>query len=438
MGRHKTRVTETVQGPASSLSELLSGAQNLLEATASRMRAEVQGLDGDLVDKKLLLLQQLNHIDAALVLLRRILPTSSGPDLKPLPPAELCEAGRHLNMAVHTMLALAPKFREATHQRLLRYLASGHSSKFECCSHRRPAAELSPQKRKRRMRTQLAKLEKSHECCLLDLLLNIEYVVTAERLPCPDTPARCAEGVRYVLAGQAKLHQSHAMLCQLLVEEDDLLLPILEWQLRAAASDFAVARAVIDRLPRASVHQTRKIKRHAAPTATVGIRCESKASFMQSPNPGEPSVRFAGNGQQLSSTVAASHLPTSPAAVVMKDIAHDAPGSACPDDLCPEVRPCLVGDPASRMHTGRSSNLPASRPRPGNSSPFPDLAALGPCYHCRSRSASPNNENPLFQEYSCNFEDCPAKGSVCTRHVETRSKGASSWKSTACIDYRSR
>ncbi|KAL8452943.1 hypothetical protein Emed_001109 [Eimeria media] len=435
MGRHKTRVTETVQGPASSLSELLTAAQNLLESTASRMRAEVEGLDGDLVDKKLLLLQQLNHIDAALILLRRILPTSSGPDMKPLPPDDLCQAGRHLNMAVHTMLALAPKFREATHQRLLRQLGSGHTSKFECCSHRRPAAELSPQKRKRRMRTQLAKLEKSHESCLLDLLLSLEYVVTEGRLPTPDTPARCTEGVRYILAGQAKLHQSHIMLCQLLVEEDDLLLPILEWQLGAAASDFAVARAVVDRLPRASAHQTRKIKRHSAPAATVGIRCESKASFVQSPNSVEPSVRFAGSGQQYSSGLAASHLPTSPAAVVMKDLAHDARGSVSPDDLCPAVRPCYVADPTSRMNTGRSSNLPAAPSRPRNSSPFPDLAALGPCHHCRSRSASPNNENPLFQEYSCNFEDCPPQESVCSRHADTKSKDVSSWNSPASVDY---
>ncbi|KAL8430278.1 hypothetical protein ACSSS7_006026 [Eimeria intestinalis] len=434
MGRHKTRVTETVQGPASSGSELLAGAQKLLEATASRMRTEVQGLNGDLVDQKLLLLQQLNHLDAALVLLGRLLPTSSGPDMKPLPPDDLCEAGRHLNMAVHTMLALAPKFREATHQRLLRHLGSGHSSKFECCSRRRPAAELSPQKRRRRMRTHLAKLEKSHESCLLDLLLSFEYVVTAERPPSPDTPARCAEGVKYVLAGQAKLHQSHVMLCQLLVEEDDLLLPILEWQLGAAASDFAVARAVIDRLPRASAHQTRKkSKGHSTPTATVGIRCESKASFVHSANPA--SVRFAVSGQQSSPGLAASHLPPSPGAVVMKNIAHNSAGGTSPDLVCHAVRPCIVADRTSHIHTGLSDDLAGARPNPRNSTPFPDLAALGPCHHCRSRSASPNNDSPVFQKHSCKVEDCPPKGCVCSRYTESRSRDISSWTSAAGVDF---
>ncbi|KAL8274816.1 hypothetical protein Esti_001291 [Eimeria stiedai] len=311
------------------------------------MRTEVQGLDGDHVDKKLLLSQQLNHLDAPLMLLGRVLPTSSGPDMKPLPPDDLCEAGRHLNMAVHIMLALAPKFREATHQRLLRHLGCGHSSKFECCSRRRPAAELYPQKWKRR----------------------------------------------------------------LLIEEDELLLPILEWHLGAAASDFAVARAVVDRLPGASARQTgKKNKSHSAPTATVGIRCESKASFIQSSIPGEAHFRFADCGQQSSPSLATSHLPTSPGAVVMKHRANDAPRGVLPKAVCPAIRPCLIAGRSSRIHTGRSSSLASARPNPRNSSPFPDLRALGPCHHCRSRSTSPNSENPLFQEYSCSFEDCSPQG----------------------------
>ncbi|CDJ28389.1 uncharacterized protein EMH_0001170 [Eimeria mitis] len=250
MGRHRTHVTETIQGPPNSRSVLLAGAQSVLETTAARIRNEVASLDGDLLEEKLLLLQQLDHLEATLSLLERILPLGSTGDVKELPPEELCEACRHLNMAVHTMLALAPKFREATSHRLVKQLGSGTTSIFDCFSRRRPPVELSPEKRKSRIRVQLDKLEKQHEDCLLDLLLSFEHLTTAEVIPPPDAPPRCAEGSRYVLSGQAKLHQSHAMVCQLLLEEDDLLLPILEWQLGAAASDFAVARAVLDRLPR--------------------------------------------------------------------------------------------------------------------------------------------------------------------------------------------
>ncbi|CDJ49464.1 hypothetical protein, conserved [Eimeria brunetti] len=211
MGRHRTHVKETVQGPPNSRSVLLAGAQSVLETTAARIRNEVASLDGELLEEKLLLLQQLDHLEATLSLLERVLPPAADGDIKLLAPEELCEACRHLNMAVHTMLALAPKFREATSHRLAKQLGSSTTSIFDCFSRRRPPVEMSPEKRKNRIRLQLDKLEKQHEDCLLDLLLSFEHLATADVIPPPDAPPRCAEGSRYVLSGQAKLHQSHAM-----------------------------------------------------------------------------------------------------------------------------------------------------------------------------------------------------------------------------------
>ncbi|KAL8430364.1 hypothetical protein Efla_001129 [Eimeria flavescens] len=409
MGRHKTRVTETVQGPPSSLSELLSGAQRLLDATASRMRTEVQCLDGDLLDEKLLLLQQLDHLDSALMLLGRLLPASPAFDQKLLSPDGLCEASTHLRMAVHTMLALAPKFREATSHRLARQLGSGHSMKFECCS-RRAAVELSPQKRKSRMKIHLDKLEKQHETCLLDLLLTFEYLATAESLPTPDTPSRCAEGARYVLAGQAKLHQSHAMLCQLLVEEDDLLFPILEWQLGAAASDFAVARAVLDRLPREPTRRSRRrIDGHAPPTATVGIRCESKARFIQQSLPGKSTVRLENKSLQISPRQGMPHLPRSPAIATIGNEAHEKITECLPQEVPPLVHSCRSIQQRTDLESGCAHNTNDVPLDVQSSGFFPNLGALGPSDRFIPGATAGEDWDSISHRCMCKALECSSR-----------------------------
>lgn len=439
MGRHRTRVTETVQGPPGSRAVLVAGAQSLLEATASRMRDEVQGLDGDLLDEKLLLLQQLDHLDAALLLLGRLIPVGSEADTKLLLPDDLCEACRHLNMAIHTMLALAPKFREATSHRLMRQLGSSFSLRFDCCSGRRPAVELSPEKRKSRMRVQLDKLEKQHENCLLDLLLTFEYLATAEVLPPPDTPARCAEGARYVLGGQAKLHQSHAMLCQLLVEEDDLLLPILEWQLGAAGLDFAVARAVLDRLPRASSRRKRnKIESHPAPLTTVGVRCESKATFLPSPPPEDTSVRLADSSQRRLPAQAAPHLPQSPTAAAMPGKTQDC----CRGCVTQEARPSVHSPDDDCQRSRIQPNGPyvfhSTPPNVRNSGSLPDLGALGPCDPCSAGTPVKYRSNLAGKRCCCGAADCPSRRDGRFSPLDPELGDYASWASMVGSDYRLR
>lgn len=438
MGRHRTRVTETVQGPPSSRSVLVAGAQGLLEATAARIRNEVAGLDGDLLDEKLLLLQQLDHLDAALSLLERLLPAGSEADVKLLSPEELCEACRHLNMAIHTMLALAPKFRQATSHRLVKQLGSSLSSRLDCCSRRRTAVELSPEKRKSRMRVHLDKLEKEHESCLLDLLLTFEYLATAEALPPPDAPPRCAEGSRYVLAGQAKLHQSHAMLCQLLIEEDDLLLPILEWQLGAAASDFAVARALLDCLPRAAARRRRtKIESHSPPPATVGVRCESKARILTCAPPGEPSVRFAETSEHSSPTETRPHLPRSPVAAARKGKHQHSCNGYAPQEASPPIDSSPKAGDGSALQMDGSCGFGHGLSNMRSSSSLPNLGALGPCSLCTSAAPVRQPHDAVSERYGCVACDCPARTGAGSP-FDSRVADCASWGSMVGSDYRQR
>ena len=406
MGRHRTHVTETVQGPPSSRSVLVVGAQSVLETTAARIRNEVASLDGELLEEKLLLLQQLDHLEATLSLLERILPPGSDRDVKVLSPEELCEACRHVNMAVHTMLALAPKFREATSHRLVKQLGSGTTSIFDCFSRRRPPVELSPEKRKSRIRVQLDKLEKQHEDCLLDLLLSFEHLATAEVIPPPDAPPRCAEGSRYVLSGQAKLHQSHAMVCQLLIEEDDMLLPILEWQLGAAASDFAVARAVLDRLPRPQVRRLRtKIESHTPPPASVNVRCESTAKIVSCPVAREASVRFEETLLNSSSREPTSSATHSPPTAPKRRCDQGRGGGCMPREPSTPNFPARKSYESTTMYSDCSHACGNIRANSPSCSSLPNLGALGPCDLCNSGAPFTQLQTPVSDRYSCMASD---------------------------------
>lgn len=440
MGRHKTRVTETVQGPPSSRSELLAGAQSLLEATAARIRNEVTELEDSMLDEKLLLLQQVDHLDAALALLEKLLPAGRKSSVPLLTPEEFCEACRHLNMAVHTMLALAPKFREAICQRLERQLGAGLGKRFDCCSRGRPAVELSSEKRKRRLRTQLQKLEKQHERCLLELLLSFEFLSTAEVPPQPDAPSRCSEGSKYVLAGQMKLHQSHAMLCQFLVEEDDLLLPLLEWQLGAAASDFAVARAVVERLPRASHRRScTNPENHSPPLATVGVRCESKARVSQCHLLSDPSVRFADSAPCLPPRQAGSRLLRT-SVPATKDCAAQEVRDKC--RCCVQNGPYCPVASAARTYgvSAREADdcyaFDNGPPNKHGSSSLPDLQALGPCNICDSATYVKKPYEQAASSYDCSpLNASPYRDGGCSL-LDSRVAEYASLGSTVGCDYR--
>lgn len=414
MRRQKTRVTETVQGPPSARSELLVGAQNLLEATAARIRNEVTNFEDSMLDEKLLLLQQLDHLHAALALLEKFLPAGRKNNIPSLTPEELCDACKHLNMAVHTMLALAPKFREGICHRLERQLGVGFGKRFDCCSRGRPAVELSSEKRKSRLRTQLQKLEKQHERCLLELLLSFEFLSTAEVLPPPDAPSRCLEGSKYVLAGQMKLYQSHAMLCQFLVEEDDLLLPLLEWQLDAATSDFAIARAVVERLPRASRRRScTNPENHFPPLATVGVRCESKAQISQCHFLRDPSVRFADSTPYVSPRQADAGLLQTPVLAtqdcIPPEVQDKCRGCVSKGPYCSTasaIKPQEVGARETDDCHVSNNKLPNQR----CSSSLPDLEALGPCNFC---NLATHIKNPC--ELASRRHDCtPLNASSCS------------------------
>ncbi|OEH77780.1 hypothetical protein cyc_03445 [Cyclospora cayetanensis] len=407
----------------------MAGAQTVLEATASRIRHEVNWFDGDLLDEKLLLLQQVEHLDASLSLLERLLPAGADTDVKVLSPEELCEACGHMRMAIHTMLALAPKFRESTHHNLVRQFGSGSCSIFDFCSKRRAAVELPPQKRRSRLRVQLDKLEKQHEACLLDLLLSFEHLITLAVIPPPDAPSRCAEGSRYVLAGQAKLHESHAMLRQLLVEEDDVLLPILEWQLGAATSDLAVARAVLNRLPRPSTSWTRnKIKNHSPAPATVGIRCESKASIVHCHSPGEPSIRFDDHNLRTSPTEPSPHEIRTPVLAANRCFEKDycmADSSQNPSSSAtPFNKPCdsmLQTDGFCDCNNGISSMR--------NCTSLPDLGALGPCSACCSKDGDRQHQDQAAKRYRWNALECQTGRGVSLSPYEPTAACYTSWNS---------
>ncbi|CDJ42805.1 hypothetical protein, conserved [Eimeria tenella] len=438
MGRHRTHVTETIQGDPNSRGILVAGAQSVLEATAARIRNEVASLDGDLLDEKLLLMQQIDHLDAALSLLERVLPAGSDAAVK-LCPEMLCEACRHLNMSVHTMLALAPKFREAICHRLSKQLGTCLSSRFDCFLRRRTPVEMSPEKRKSRLRVQLEKLEKQHEDCLLDLLLSLEHLTTLEVVPPPDAPARCAEGCRYVLSGQAKLHQSHAMVCQLLVEEDDLLLPILEWQLGAAASDFAVARAVLDRLPRPKARRAKaKIESHSPPQATVNVRCESKAQIVSCPVQRESSMRLDESFPNPSPREPRSRSLLSPVTAPRRNTdQRRGNGYTLQEPAAPATSPRKIYD-TSTLQSDCLYSCGNSRPRSPASSSVPNLGALGPCDLCSSGTAFRQKYSPTSDRYNYMGTDCPVRTGGRVSPFDSRVADYASWGSVVGSDYRRR
>ncbi|CDJ61012.1 hypothetical protein, conserved [Eimeria maxima] len=438
MGRHRTHLTETVQGPPSSRSVLLAGAQSVLETTAARVRNELASLDGDLLEEKLLLLQQLDHLEATLALLERTVPPGSSGDVKVLSPEELCEACRHLNMAVHTMLALAPKFREATSHRLLKQLGPGTTSIFDCFSRRRPPVELPPEKRKSRLRVQLDKLEKQHEDCLLDLLLSFEHLATAEVIPPPDAPPRCAEGSRYVLSGQAKLHQSHAMVCQLLIEEDELLLPILEWQLGAAASDFAVARAVLDRLPRPQVRRSRtKIESHTPPQASVNVRCESTAKIVSCPVAREPSVRFEETLLNSPSREPTTSTPNLHQRAQKRRCNQDGDSGYIPQEPTSKYS-SRKGYESPTVDSDCSYACDKIRANSPSCSSLPNLGALGPCDLCSSGTTLRQLQTPVSDRYRYMTLDTTERNAGRISPFGSRTAECASWGSMVGSDCRRR
>lgn len=185
----------------------------LLLSTAYRMKEEVLTFGDCLAKERIALLKGLEHLEAPLLLIERLLAPFSAPGRCRVDFSFVNAACRHYHMAIDAFLAIAPAFRKAQKVRHKWIRNRGKfCSKFRsCCSklccgchcHKHPPMA----RRMSRARKIFEDLEIRHEACVIDLSLTYEYYLSSPEPPPADAPARCLAAASFILAAQRKLHQ---------------------------------------------------------------------------------------------------------------------------------------------------------------------------------------------------------------------------------------
>ncbi|KAL8430277.1 hypothetical protein ACSSS7_006025 [Eimeria intestinalis] len=192
---------------------MCDAGRSLLVATAYRMREEVLTFGDCLAKDRVALLRGLDHLEAPLLLIERLLAPFLAPGMGRVDLAFVNAACRHYHLAIDAFLAVAPAFRkaQAVRHRWIRNRGKLCATIRCCCSiiccgchcHKHPPMA----RRMARARRIFEDLEYKHEACVIDLALTYEYYLSSPEPPPPDAPARCLAAGTFILAAQRKLHQ---------------------------------------------------------------------------------------------------------------------------------------------------------------------------------------------------------------------------------------
>lgn len=185
----------------------------LLLATAYRMREEVMTFGDCLAKERIALLKGLDHLEAPLLLIERLLAPFTAPGRCRVDFSFVNTACRHYHLALDAFIAVAPSFRKAQAVRHKWIRNRGKlCARIRCCCsiiccgchcHKHPPMA----RRMSRARKIFEDLEIKHEASVIDLALTYEYYLSSPEPPPPDAPARCLAAGCFILAAQRKLHQ---------------------------------------------------------------------------------------------------------------------------------------------------------------------------------------------------------------------------------------